>query len=325
MKQVKYYRTDKKTTEIKRLHKEKDELLDKLMKYELIVKDMEEKNAMVLKENQKLHNNMFNKTAEWKELNNLLAATSNPKVQSKLANIPINLQTKHIVRITELETEIEELKELIKAFELMSKKNSVSGDAKEVIEKMSVMLLNKNEDPNFFSESQKELIKSLFGDYATKMYKEKILNLETKLKDSDESKLELMKEDKIMIERWLYYISILSKFNTKNVDVSVRCHLPTQDSLVDNKISLIERMNDLEQELNNLEPIEDQKIVVSSSAKKRHSMMNTHSEIFLDDSKLEFNIELNSNYEDNQRTNKSSERFNLIRDDRTKSNTTYDD
>ena len=86
-----------------------------------------------------------------------------------------------MVRIQELETEIEELKELIKSFELMSQRNSMADNTKDLLEKLSVMLLNKNTDPNFFSESQKALIRSLFGDYATKTYKDKINELTIKL------------------------------------------------------------------------------------------------------------------------------------------------
>lgn len=174
LRQVKYYRTDKKNNEIKRLHTEKDELLDRCQKYENMMRDLNNKNMHLLNENQQLNSTLHRKTSECQELNNLLTTAMNPKIQNKLSNMPHTLHSKHIIRITELETEIEELKELIKSFEIMSKKNAMPGDTKDLLEKMSVMLLNKNLDPNFFSESQKEVIRSLFGDYATNMYKDKI-------------------------------------------------------------------------------------------------------------------------------------------------------
>ena len=201
LRQVKYYRNDKKTNEIKRLHKEKDDLIDTCRKYETIIKDLEQKNMQLLNENQQLQNTVQIKISECKELSNIINSNATLRTQNKLGAIPPALQSKHIVRITELETEIEELKELIKSFELMSKKNSFSENAKDMLEKMSVLLLNKNTDPNFFSETQKEIIRSLFGDYATKTYKNRINELTDKLSKYQQDRVQVFKNCKSMVER----------------------------------------------------------------------------------------------------------------------------
>jgi len=43
LRQVKYYRSDKKTSEIKKLQKEKDDLIDRCRKYEVILRELENK------------------------------------------------------------------------------------------------------------------------------------------------------------------------------------------------------------------------------------------------------------------------------------------
>lgn len=94
-----------------------------------------------------------------------------------LISQPHPSQAEYKNRIQELETEIDELKQLIKSFETKIFKGFDKNSANELLEKLSLMFLNKNIDPNFFSERQKTLIRSLFGDYATTTYKEKIKEL----------------------------------------------------------------------------------------------------------------------------------------------------
>ena len=60
-----------------------------------------------------------------------------------------------------------------------SKKND---DILNIMDKLSVMLITKNSDPNILTPEQQKIIKTLFGDYGIRMNKEKIQKLEDKCK-----------------------------------------------------------------------------------------------------------------------------------------------
>jgi predicted nucleic acid-binding Zn-ribbon protein len=107
-------------------------------------------------------------------------------------------------RIAELETEIEDLKQLIATFESsVSEKVTIKNQetSNELLEKLSVMLLYKNVDDGFFSEKQKILIRSLFGDYATTTYKDKIKKLEQEISNLNHEKARESKELKHLLEK----------------------------------------------------------------------------------------------------------------------------
>ena len=206
LKKVKYYRNDKKANEITKLIKENEELINRSNKYEIIIKDLEVKNLQILNENQQLTESYNIKDIEWQELTNRI---------NEIVEKTTKANPKQMLRIQELEWEIDELKQLIKSFEILSKKNSMPEDTKEVLEKLSVMLLNKNTDPNFFSENQKSLIRSLFGDYATLTYKDKINELVEVSSKHRKDKVNAFKDLKRCTERTLFYTVILyvSLFN----------------------------------------------------------------------------------------------------------------
>lgn len=245
---VKYYRNDKKEAELKRLHKEKDTLLERCNQYESMIYSLEEQHAKAVNDNQQLSNDLQTKINECKEL-----MTKYGELPQKR---PTKLKPKHLARINELESEIDELKQLIKSFEMVSKNNSMSDSAKDVLEKLSVMLLHKNTDPDFFSENQKTLIRTLFGDYATHTYKDKIKELENAVEKHKKTKNDALKETKGLTERSLYYINMICKVldklakETNTLDqYTYSRFLPSKDSLVDDKINLVERMNELEKSL----------------------------------------------------------------------------
>lgn len=225
LRHVKYYRTDKKTTEIKKLCNEKDELINRCMKYEWILKEFERRNRLVLLENQELSAKLQSKSNECQELNK---------------DPPMNKED-YQIRIKELESEIGELKLLITSFETSFKSKSNPGDTKELLEKLSVMLLNKNVDSSFFSEKQKELIRSLFGDYATTTYKNKINELNDKIEKYEANKNYAKSDASKLLEKNLHYVNWLSKI------------LPSKDSLIDEKIYLAERLADWEKWLSKSE------------------------------------------------------------------------
>lgn len=107
-------------------------------------------------------------------------------------------------RITELEAEIGDLKQLIATFESsVSKKMPIKNQetTNELLEKLSVMLLYKNVDDGFFSERQKVLIRSLFGDYATTTYKDKIKKLEQEIAQLNNEKVQESKQLKHLLEK----------------------------------------------------------------------------------------------------------------------------
>lgn len=70
-----------------------------------------------------------------------------------------------------------------------------------MLEKLSVMLLNKNVSSDFFSENQKALIRSLFGDYATTTYKQKILTLDKEIVSAKKEKISASNEIKQLSEK----------------------------------------------------------------------------------------------------------------------------
>ena len=152
---IKYYRSDKKIAEIKKLTKTKDELLETWLKYEDLLKDLESKNRKVLSENIQLNDQIQILTSQCNSLKK-----NPPMDQSDYQN-----------KIKDLENEINELRQLIDSFEATMKIGDKKEENKELLEKLSLMLLNKNIDHTFFSESQKEMIRTLFGDYATTTYK----------------------------------------------------------------------------------------------------------------------------------------------------------
>ena len=59
-----------------------------------------------------------------------------------------------------------------------------------IVENLSVMLLWKTGEGSTLTERQKYIFKSLFGDFSTEMYKNKIMKLQEELdslKEKDES------------------------------------------------------------------------------------------------------------------------------------------
>ena len=248
LRQIKYYRTDKKTTEIKKLYKEKDDLVNHWRKYETVFKDLERKTAQLEAENQQIKNKLQAKITECQEI----------------AKNPHKSQIVYTERIHELETEIEELKNLIKTFETSMRKNPTQEGTKELLEKLSVMLLYKNVDQNFFSENQKSLIRSLFGDFATSTYKDKIKELTELVKSLQRGKVEKDKDMKQLAEKSLYYISSINKVYDKLAKESSTLDqysysqvLPSKDSLVEDKLNLLEKLGELDKPKSKFEHPDD--------------------------------------------------------------------
>ena len=255
IKKVKYYRNDKKTNELSKLIKDNDELTSRNNKYESIIKDLEIKNLQILNENQQLISSLNMKIAEWQELNSKI---------NEMNEKTTKINPKQLLRIQELEWEIDELKQLIGTFEVVSKKNSMTEDTKEVLEKLSVMFLSKNTDPSYFSESQKSLIRSLFGDYATMTYKDKINELNMEMMKYHRAKMNAIKDHRRSAERSLFYINILckisDKIDQKDFDFNRKSwsqFIPSKDTLVDDKISIVERISDIDRLLGKEDTIGD--------------------------------------------------------------------
>ena len=57
-------------------------------------------------------------------------------------------------------------------------------EIRDIMDKLSVMFITKNSDPNFLTHRQKKFFRSLFGDYATRTYKDKIKKLEKQMHKS---------------------------------------------------------------------------------------------------------------------------------------------
>jgi hypothetical protein len=111
------------------------------------------------------------------------------------------------IRIKELMDEVVELKLLIGNFESSVKNKTKPEDTKEVLEKLSIMLLNKNVDSQFFSEKQKSLIRSLFGDFATTTYKNKIRELNDKIEKGGSGSKSIPNDVPKLLEKSLYYVN----------------------------------------------------------------------------------------------------------------------
>ena len=255
IKHVKYYRADRKANEIKRLIEEKDDVIKKCITYESAIKDFESKYKLIHNECIQLEESLNLKITEWDELNNKIIEITERNNKTK---------PKHLARIQELEWEIDELKQLIKSFEIVSKKNTIPDSTKDVLEKLSVMLLNKNTDPNFFSEQQKTLIRSLFGDYATITYKDKINELVVSSTKQSRDKFNAVKDLKVSLEKTLFFVNILCKISDKidQPNFEFNRHtwsqlIPNKETLIDDKITLVERIASIEKWLNKEEIVEE--------------------------------------------------------------------
>lgn len=289
LKHVKYYRADRKANEIKRLIQEKDDALKKCMNLESIIKDLEIKHLKIENEYFQIEQNLEIKIRECDELNiKILEITEeNNKVNPKYTE-----------RIQELECEIDELKQLIKSFEIMTKKNTVPDSTKEVLEKLSVMLLNKNTDPNFFSEQQKSLIRSLFGDYATITYKDKINELEITASKHNRDRINAIKIWKRSVEKALFYLNILWKISDKidQENFNFNRHscsqfIPSKEALIDDKIVLIEKVTNIEKWLSKEEINEDSVELSSFVNAEIQSQSKSEKELLLISANNSYNFE----------------------------------
>lgn len=186
LRHVKYYRNDKKTNEIKKLRQDRDQIFDKCRQFEAVLQDLEAQHSHTIQENQKLCEQLQTQSAE-------------------LEKNSFKNKIEYIERTQELESEVIDLRQLVSTFEnSLSKKAILSGNqenTKEMLEKLSVMLLNKNVSSDFFSENQKALIRSLFGDYATTTYKQKILTLDKEIVSAKKEKISASNEIKQLSEK----------------------------------------------------------------------------------------------------------------------------
>ena len=289
LKHVKYYRADRKANEIKRLIQEKDDVLKKCMNLESIIKDLEIKHLKIENEYFQIEQNLEIKIRECDELNiKILEITEeNNKVNPKYTE-----------RIQELECEIDELKQLIKSFEIMTKKNTVPDSTKEVLEKLSVMLLNKNTNPNFFSEQQKSLIRSLFGDYATITYKDKINELEITASKHNRDRINAIKIWKRSVEKALFYLNILWKISDKidQENFNFNRHscsqfIPSKEALIDDKIVLIEKVTNIDKWLSKEEINEDSVELSSFVNAEIQSQSKSEKELLLISANNSYNFE----------------------------------
>ncbi|CAI2387140.1 unnamed protein product [Moneuplotes crassus] len=237
LRHVKYYRNDKKTAEIKKLSQEKDDFMNKCRKYETMLQEIELKNRNILDENHILNERVQDLVSQ---------------CDSMKKNPPMD-QSDYQKKIRSLEVEIDELRDLVSSFEASVKIGGSQEDAKILLEKLSVMLLYKNVDHTFFSENQKELIRNLFGDYATAIYKKKITELINSKEKLEKEKQSILKDSKECSEKTMYYIKsflkiheIFQKHKSSLYKYSLKNILPSKDSLIDDKIGMIEKIHDLE-------------------------------------------------------------------------------
>ena len=76
----------------------------------------------------------------------------------------------------------------------------------QTMNELSVLILSKNNDPNFLSQEKRNIIKSLFGDFATQLYKQEISKLKSELSDlTAHSQREILH----LLQDAIGYISIL--------------------------------------------------------------------------------------------------------------------
>ena len=129
----------------------------------------------------------------------------------------------------------------------------------QTMNELSVLILSKNNDPNFLSQEKRNIIKSLFGDFATQLYKQEISKLKSELSDlTAQSQREILH----LLQDAIRYISIL-----QSLEIYQNNH--------DLKIEKQEFLSRLDQISLSQEPLETKEKDLSTFQLESRNILNT--------------------------------------------------
>ena len=161
-----YFRNDRKMIELKKAFKDKERLLEKFNIIEEQYHNLKMLNFDKSEEIRDLTVKLERLTQDFDYLKNNFDNEKQLAVQK--AEKPLK------GKIASLEYDLRVQKDKLKTLKQQYEFSQQSDDVLGVMDKLSVMFLTKNSDPTCFTPTQQKLIKSLFGDFATRKYKEEI-------------------------------------------------------------------------------------------------------------------------------------------------------
>lgn len=127
------------------------------------------------------------------------------KLQNTVQRIEKPLKNK----VVSLEYELRVQKDMVNSAKQQYELSKKNDEILTIMDKLSVMFLTKSQDSNFLTSEQQKLIKSLFGDYGSRTYKEKIRKLELRYNKLLTSKSKNYSDFLKLISSNLYYLNIL--------------------------------------------------------------------------------------------------------------------
>ena len=189
----------------------------------------------------------------------------NSNLQIEIQKIEKPLKSKIVSLEYELRIHKDKVNTLTQQYEL-SKKND---DILSIMDKLSVMFLTKNSDPNFLSPDQQKLIKSLFGDYGSRTYKEKIKKLEEKWQKLAQWRLKNSADQLKLINSNIFFLNILLEQDKYKWN----------DKFLRNKIDLLEMKASINEESNKRQIInewsEDSNLFSDNEEKKTQDLQKS--------------------------------------------------
>lgn len=119
-----------------------------------------------------------------------------------------------------------------------------------------------------------------------------------KLAENQQHKLDLLRDNKMMADKVLFYVNILVKIDPSKVELELSNLIPSQDDLVEEKITLVERMAVLDRAIGEIDANVDENVQLSNivSDTSVRNIQNIRSEVSMDSCQLDFEIIFDKNY-----------------------------
>ena len=119
-----------------------------------------------------------------------------------------------------------------------------------------------------------------------------------KLAENQQHKLDLLRDNKMMADKVLFYVNILVKIDPSKVELELSNLIPSQDDLVEEKITLVERMAVLDRAIGEIDANVDENVQLSNIASDTSvkNIQNIRSEVSMDSCQLDFEIIFDKNY-----------------------------
>lgn len=171
------------------------------------------------------------------------------KLQNTIQRIEKPLKSRVVSLEYDLRIQKDKVNSAKQQYELSKKNDEIF----TIMDKLSVMFLTKSQDPNFLTSEQQKLIKSLFGDYGSRTYKEKIRKLELKYNKLLASKSKNYSDFLKLITSNLHYLNILldqDKYKCSDKFLRDKIHLLEMKASITEDSSKHSAINECSEESN---------------------------------------------------------------------------